>query len=1796
MGSRRKASMGLLAFFLSLFFLAAACRPAYAVVTENEEGYRRETDFGVPQKSITPAEPELQEQGVVLYRFYPPSYILGNQDPQKVNSASIGVTGDLSRELGLDRAMWTAPDGTPGFWFATNWYNGAVYLYFKKGQSYDVRFYSCIWTKPGEGAIRGDYRVMRQRYDVAPDGMITVHAPVFETPEGKIAGNQLNFVGVDRQPFSEWTDAEKAKADWLMMGMSLEEKAGQVFLLHYPGDGAGTAAQANEYIDKYHPGGFLAFAKMFEGSNPSAVKAKTDAAQAHTAIPLIFSVDEEGGKVTRISQFKAFYPQAFPYPQALASGGTAAVEADARAKAELLKGLGFNVNHAPVCDVSGPSGYIYQRTYGQDGLGNGKLVKAAVKGMEENGVATTLKHFPGYGGTSSNTHNGYAVNDLSMDDFYYNDLLPFYAGISAGSSSVMVTHNIVQAFDAENPASLSPAVIGYLRDTMGFDGVVMTDDLGMGAIVQNVPAGQASLRALLAGVDMPMTATPETDYPVVLQAAKDGTLPMSRLNEAVHRILCWKIRMGLIPEEIPDFPEDTEARYIRNGSVLRAGDFGDMWKIALNNPGGAVELLKDCSSGALTAAGDIALNLNGRTLTVPGVEVPEGAVFSVYDMDDFNRGRYGTVSGKARAAAPVISSGTDGWDSAKEVLRWTEVDGIAGTRIQKAVNFSGAGRVLGSGDSVVTVSGGSFCLNGGYLTGTGRGLTQNSGASTIDGGAVLGCGLGTTPVNGGGVAVLGGEFAMPAGFVGGNKASGNGGGMYLAGTYRDDKNGGASLGGAGSALYVCANEAGGSGGGIYYAGEGHFWVWNGVIASNRAARDGGGIAQSNFRDLELGAKGQVLVTANEAGGNGGGVWASRETTVWALDGSVSGNKSDNGAGIYLDDRSGITCTDDVYDNKSGILDVENTYPGMTVSYNSAEGNGGGVAAAAITEVELKKIRIHDNRAHDGGGVWANGSNLGFSAVEVRDNIADQNAGLRWPNGFYVDFNATVVIDGNTTAGGEPSDVFLPINCVMRIKDGSLVPGSVIRFNTEARPTPEVRVPVVSGERGAVQNSRHAFVLADAVKDYPFLLHEERGVLELRDPSTLSLAVPVNGVLFQWYAEARRIAETGDVSRTLSVMDTSVRPVGNKLVKNGEMNPTLRYIYLNNDGTVNFETKLREIYKSRDLEISQIGSPASLWHFGDSDAGYARGQVWVREDGEKALSLDPSDWTVYDWHAGMGFTTNPDKAGSNSIYINRGHVVRFVGTPRSDESDFDTIFHDYDITDGQVYENGYDAQQKRNPLQLPAIQAAREEWIRIAGSGPAGTSLYITTESDKGHGINDASNYAVESTNNDRFVFGNANMGVAARTAKHDGMFMNQRNRKGGWGTPDLSYLGCHFGIVKELGADKLPVFNDGIHAPELFAKDKEDAVSKQVLGRTSHTDLSLRFLREGNSLVLNEVVGADGSVLPNAGNLAGFRHPGHYDNLWSNDFWPMDSLVTDGDGHDLKLGGNRYRHDGSTWVQVTGPLLYFQGDNTNGNVPCTDDEEDHNYYFGMQSTVEFTLDADYVGPMEYVFFGDDDMWVFLDDTQIVDIGGIHSAVGMYVDLYDYLDPTKDFGKHVLRFFYLERGGSGSNCWINMYLPGVRGVTDPLEYPGSLRIEKTVGEGGDQNKDFKFEVTLDLTDAEGNTADGSFPYHGSEIGTIRSGDTVELSHGEYIIVEDLPAGTRYSVRELPAAGYQTVYPGNESGVIAGDPVVVSVLNTVEKPSFMPETGGEGTGAMFLAGGLLWVLAEAVLLLRRRKRSR
>lgn len=370
-----------------------------------------------------------------------------------------------------------------------------------------------------------------------------------------LSADGATFITTFTQP-GGWSSSTLRQAKSIMDGMTLEEKVGQLFLLHYPGDGSGTAEQAKALIDKYHPGGYLVFDAMFANSTPDTVRSKIAAAQSDSKIPMLFSVDEEGGttasgrRIVRISSHSQYGHDPFRSPQELkAAGGLSAVAADTVDKANFLKDLGLNVNHAPVADVSGSTGYMYGRTYGGDGVENAEYVETVVSNSDVNGVATTLKHFPGYGGTGSNTHNGFAENTLSWEEFLYNDLLPFRAGIAAGSHAVMVTHNTINCLDTENPASLSPAVYNMLRTEMNFDGVAMTDDLNMAAITNYVGSGKASLRALQAGADMAMTGIPDSDVPVVLAAAQDGSFPLADIEAKCLRVLCWKIEMGLIEKE-----------------------------------------------------------------------------------------------------------------------------------------------------------------------------------------------------------------------------------------------------------------------------------------------------------------------------------------------------------------------------------------------------------------------------------------------------------------------------------------------------------------------------------------------------------------------------------------------------------------------------------------------------------------------------------------------------------------------------------------------------------------------------------------------------------------------------------------------------------------------------------------------------------------------------------------------------------------------------------------------------------------------------------------------------------------------------------------------------------------------------------------------------------------------------------------------------------------------------------------------------------------------------------------------
>ena len=336
--------------------------------------------------------------------------------------------------------------------------------------------------------------------------------------------------------------AKKTKADVVeqtLKGMTLKEKIGQMFLVDCPEDGA-------KWAEGYHPGGYVLFAKDFEGKTPSGVKKTIQSYQNASKIPMLIAVDEEGGSVTRVSRFTAFRAKPFPSPQAVyKAGGGDAIKKDVRDKAALLKPLGINVNLAPVADLPTSSqSFIYGRSFGTSASLTSKFVSAVVTESRKAGLGAVLKHFPGYG-DNSDTHTGVAVDARPLKTFEERDFLPFQAGIKAGAQAVLVSHNIVTSLDRKYPASLSKKAHAALRN-LGFDGVAMTDDLNMGAITEGYGQAEAAVMAVEAGNDMLITADFKTGMVAVLRAVQSGRIKESRLNESVRRILKWKHDLGLI--------------------------------------------------------------------------------------------------------------------------------------------------------------------------------------------------------------------------------------------------------------------------------------------------------------------------------------------------------------------------------------------------------------------------------------------------------------------------------------------------------------------------------------------------------------------------------------------------------------------------------------------------------------------------------------------------------------------------------------------------------------------------------------------------------------------------------------------------------------------------------------------------------------------------------------------------------------------------------------------------------------------------------------------------------------------------------------------------------------------------------------------------------------------------------------------------------------------------------------------------------------------------------------------------
>ena len=254
--------------------------------------------------------------------------------------------------------------------------------------------------------------------------------------------------------------------------------------------------------------------------------------------------------MVRVSSNSHLRSRKFPSPQKLlaAEDPTAAVAADTHEKNLLLSALGFNVNLAPVCDVSSnPADFIYDRTAGQDALGTAEYVDTVVDTMRADGMGSVLKHFPGYG-SNVDTHTGIAVDERPFQQFLNEDFLPFEAGISAGSSTtaVLMSHNIVKSMDETLPASLSPDVHEILRETFDFDGVIMTDDLAMDAVAAYAADGAVAVMAIEAGNDLVLTTDYRTQIPKVLEAVASGRLSEDAIDTACRRVLEWKTALGLI--------------------------------------------------------------------------------------------------------------------------------------------------------------------------------------------------------------------------------------------------------------------------------------------------------------------------------------------------------------------------------------------------------------------------------------------------------------------------------------------------------------------------------------------------------------------------------------------------------------------------------------------------------------------------------------------------------------------------------------------------------------------------------------------------------------------------------------------------------------------------------------------------------------------------------------------------------------------------------------------------------------------------------------------------------------------------------------------------------------------------------------------------------------------------------------------------------------------------------------------------------------------------------------------------
>lgn len=1587
----------------------------------------------------------------------------------------------------------------------------------------------------------------------------------------------------------DFSPSVKAQAREIMSTMSRKEKLGQMVMAD------ANAGDVRTMVETYGIGGLLLFQAHctydWNGDGKELGERVAEWQLCAGRIPLMISVDEEGGDVNRVShpntvdrndeklRDEPFKADSKIYAQ---NNSFVDVQLNAIEKGQFLKKHGVNVNYAPSLDVADtgymgflPDGSIDGAHRGRAFSGDAFLVSEyagyALNGQRLGGVGSVVKHFPGYTNTSDNTHAGESSIISTEFEAEHKDLLPFYAAMADGAGMVMVTHNNFSWLDPGVCSSLSSKAYELAR-RMGFNGVMITDDLNMKAVT--LPYGERGLAALQAGADVAMVAD-ILDVEGVINAS-ESDLSDARVDESVLRILCYKIENGIIKKESGEVPpvSDGEAEYIDSDGLFGGtGSFESMWeKVMLF--GGTVRLLQDCDVESVQLVSDrsITLDLNGHELhfvgTGIGFNVSNSAArpFVIKDslgvasvdcaeLTDFVKQNPRTTSSDG------MLSGVWDIDYSNRVAKWQSVDAVSECPVEYTLDLSESGGIMIDNGCVLN----SFSKNAfvrfesGYIQ-TSPSCSEsvviacNPMSLTVTGGWFFGC------HSAGSIISMGNDSSVE--FLGGGIVGSNTGELALSSWGRNNR---VVL----NDVHVSANIAmGGSIGAI--GSSGSLEIRNSDISSNHGNHGAICVSSGSLADLD-----DSVVSFNRSLGNGGGLEVSSGVDDFSVGASLFAYNSakDNGGAMYLEHAGTVSghMGSDVpvrflhnCATTGGGVYVERVYAGEALTdfdFVRFDGNeavtGGGLAIHGYGYLcDFSDILIENSNGVDLSAIYANflvsastDKNVRFHNLTVRDcSVYDNDSDKYVMNlrsyGTFTELSGLISLDESVTMKPFSENTMyllhddFDISSRIPIKAGFVVPLTA----------PVRLVGVIAGSSFDLRSAVSCFVPDDAHKVW---YDANQNAIMYGDINyNQGSSATGEGVQIEYFANIDLVDESSSAnSYQIAVIDDTKYMAGSMKDNGGGYLPLNKYstevkwntpdedqlsifskiypvkpVFLSRKGSenrfvVNSHMVLTELY--RPAYVSAVSglridlSSDTVNRFSHTSDGFSVAQIWVHDDrvaladilaSDVSAYTNPDNFRVYVYSDGLYLTSDLSVAESDpehAIFVTDSSLVRFVADSVVSTDLFHAVFYDYNMTSGE----------------------------------PISENTYQSYES----GIHSDSNYANGSDKAHRYAFGNSNgtagSGYGNNTYLYGDVWgaFNKANivlmkNETGDDVRGRTFYGTAFGVVQGLDSNGDLRWNKSISPLRLF----NEPGASETVGRKVFANSSLVFRQEGNMFMLQGVAGPDGE--PSISHdLTEFFNPGQWNGtngnkrIFTNNFWPMDA-VSDYDGKDPLCG--------DSVTQFYGNWSDNADDMTSNLTPRSDDDVPHNAYFGMHFSVEFDLYDDYVGPMMYYFFGDDDMWVFLDGKLILDIGGVHSSAGQYVDLRNYLpvkdveDITSGYTTHKLTVYYTERGASGSTCWMRFRLPTPLRVTtdtpDDVVTYGNVSVEKRISGYSGDNLNFPVEFTFKSgSGLFASELDGSFEYFsldGHKFGDVKSGDVLVLTAGEPIVIKQLPVGSVVSVKE------------------------------------------------------------------------